>query len=493
MRFFLVIIIVFLFSDVSAQSIKFNKFYDFYNTSEYADNLINISDSAYFIPTYIFEVPNQDTLGYRTSVTNLLKLNANGEITKSRLIQKKHYQKTINRSLKLNDLLIVAGRSLNVVDYYNGNTQYYVEIYILNNDLDSLNKVEYKLDSGSCFVTKLIKYSDSTFLVYGQTCNSITNKCSVFISSININGKINWHRIYKANPTSFERSVDIAVDQQNTILFSTQSKLSNSNNYSGVLFKLDTAFNVTKTKVISLGENTIFRNIITYNDTIIITGTYIYDTFFGNGIFYKLDKNLNIIKNVTINNFFNFTVSQTYLFNNKLYFKVSREDTIGSRSKNYFYTMNLNFDTLKSIGVNFDSNNFTSSILNFINTKDGGFLGVGISNYQKLGIFPQDLWVVKTDSNGCFTENCFSSINNSKSINDFLLYPIPANDKLYFSSQNLSKFNKYYIVDNLGRVVLENDLLTDYVDVSILSEGTYYINFISKDYASKVIKFYKSP
>ena len=69
----------------------------------------------------------------------------------------------------------------------------------------------------------------------------------------------------------------------------------------------------------------------------------------------------------------------------------------------------------------------------------------------------------------------------TKSVNTFTVYPNPANDKLYVASQlaDVTENLTYSIMDLYGRMVLENKFNgAEYIDISHLSEGVYFIRIV---------------
>ncbi|MES2396446.1 MAG: T9SS type A sorting domain-containing protein [Bacteroidota bacterium] len=70
---------------------------------------------------------------------------------------------------------------------------------------------------------------------------------------------------------------------------------------------------------------------------------------------------------------------------------------------------------------------------------------------------------------------------DSKNKNAISVYPNPANDKLYinFNSDKVSERITYSIIDLYGRAVLENKFdSAEYIDISSLAEGVYFIRII---------------
>lgn len=71
--------------------------------------------------------------------------------------------------------------------------------------------------------------------------------------------------------------------------------------------------------------------------------------------------------------------------------------------------------------------------------------------------------------------------------NNISIYPNPANDKLFinFNSDHLSEKINYSIIDLYGRIILENkNISSEYIDISRLKEGVYFIRITDEKQAS---------
>ncbi|MBA3705921.1 MAG: T9SS type A sorting domain-containing protein [Bacteroidetes bacterium] len=83
--------------------------------------------------------------------------------------------------------------------------------------------------------------------------------------------------------------------------------------------------------------------------------------------------------------------------------------------------------------------------------------------------------------------------DNAVKLNYFTVYPNPANDKLYIRSNliNPSQNITYNVIDLFGRIVLKNtNTNSEYIDISNISEGVYFIQVIDGQNIS-TIKFIK--
>lgn len=59
--------------------------------------------------------------------------------------------------------------------------------------------------------------------------------------------------------------------------------------------------------------------------------------------------------------------------------------------------------------------------------------------------------------------------------NEILVYPNPANDRLYFSAEIKNSKMNFSIVDLLGKILIQNSIDLDYIDISTLENGVYFI------------------
>jgi hypothetical protein len=97
---------------------------------------------------------------------------------------------------------------------------------------------------------------------------------------------------------------------------------------------------------------------------------------------------------------------------------------------------------------------------------------------------PQVMWLVKTDSCGCVVEDCDcggSAVQQHITNNGIEVYPNPANDVLYFKLPENSQNISIEIYDNLGKLMIINELLVweNSVDVRELKQGHYFVRIIS--------------
>ncbi|WP_262148788.1 BspA family leucine-rich repeat surface protein [Chryseobacterium foetidum] len=87
-------------------------------------------------------------------------------------------------------------------------------------------------------------------------------------------------------------------------------------------------------------------------------------------------------------------------------------------------------------------------------------------------------WTITGDS---YDDKCMSALSTHENIleGDFGFYPNPASDFIYF--KNLKNGVSYRIFDSSGRLVLENVLEKNQIDIRNLAKGNYIIQIVSKN------------
>ena len=76
-------------------------------------------------------------------------------------------------------------------------------------------------------------------------------------------------------------------------------------------------------------------------------------------------------------------------------------------------------------------------------------------------------------------EACFVSVHGYDSKPVFTIYPNPAKNKLFLSSENIETINKVTIYNQLGQEVLNKNKITSSIDISMLESGMYIIELYS--------------
>ena len=76
---------------------------------------------------------------------------------------------------------------------------------------------------------------------------------------------------------------------------------------------------------------------------------------------------------------------------------------------------------------------------------------------------------------GAYSEFTGIADNQQKPLNDLLVYPNPANDRLYISYKSENQKINFSIIDLMGKTILSNSLDAEYIDISMLENGVYFI------------------
>ncbi|MFP3592854.1 BspA family leucine-rich repeat surface protein [Chryseobacterium sp. SIMBA_038] len=96
-------------------------------------------------------------------------------------------------------------------------------------------------------------------------------------------------------------------------------------------------------------------------------------------------------------------------------------------------------------------------------------------------------WILTGDS---YNPECRSELSTSETLikSDISIYPNPATDFIFI--KNLKGINTYKIFDTSGRIVQQNILNTESIDITALSKGNYILQIVLKD-KTQTFKFIK--
>jgi hypothetical protein len=127
-----------------------------------------------------------------------------------------------------------------------------------------------------------------------------------------------------------------------------------------------------------------------------------------------------------------------------------------------------------------DVTNELCGLITLKQTEDQGFILCGVATS------PQVMWLVKTDSCGCVTEECECGGNDVELVwvdGEIEVYPNPTKDVLQFNLPENAKNIRVEIYDNLGRQIITNELLgwENSIDVRQLKSGNYFVRIVSDD------------
>ena len=176
----------------------------------------------------------------------------------------------------------------------------------------------------------------------------------------------------------------------------------------------------------------------------------------------------------------------------------TNESTVNSYNYNAdILTLNNNLDSLNTIFIDNAGVGFSQNTNQLILTPDGGF-AAAIASYPNAG--QQKFWLVKADSNGCYTSTCSSvGIKELEKLNDkFKIYPNPANEVInvelgMLASTGSATNYKIEITNTLGRTIQEAEIKTKQITIDLkeLNSGLYFIKLFEKQKLISTYKFIK--
>ncbi len=138
-------------------------------------------------------------------------------------------------------------------------------------------------------------------------------------------------------------------------------------------------------------------------------------------------------------------------------------------------TFDSNGDSLSYQTVFADSSSTVSRLYNFCKTGTGYLFAGDASDVALSG--NQQNWLISSDSNLCFLENCtFTGLSEHSADPEFSLFPNPARNSFTILLPDHS-FENMKLTDILGHIVLQQSLKqeTSTIDVSSLPNGIYIV------------------
>jgi hypothetical protein len=323
-----------------------------------------------------------------------------------------------------------------------------------------------------------IQTSDGGYALVGYT-NEIDADGDVLLVKTDSDGNMLWYKKY--GTSGRDMGLCIVETPDNGFLIGGECGLGNTDGY---LVKTDSGGNQQWTKHYghpSYPDGAIFTiGVTSENEYILPIGyitTPISEPFYNRKYrFIKLDSDFNEVWNkeygieaeytgigtITVANNGDIWATVTDDNNDGLFHLTPNGDSI---SKHYYSAEG-------SIGV--------KSLLAIKQTPDNGFIMAGVA-YD-----PQVMWLVKTDSCGCVVEDCDCGGSVVEQFTEELeieVYPNPAKDVLNFNLPENTKDVRVEIYDNLGRLMITNELLNweNTIDVSQLKSGNYYVRIVSDE------------
>jgi hypothetical protein len=292
-------------------------------------------------------------------------------------------------------------------------------------------------------------------------------------------GNMQWYKKYGTSARDMGLCV-IETDDGGYLIGGASSGLGNGNGY---LLKTDVNGNLQWTKNYGnplYPDGSIYNIVKTPdNEYIIPLTSYVTDPI--SASFYN--RKYNIIK---LDSDFNEIWSKQYgiraEYTSLATVTVTSDGSIWATVKD---DMNVGLFHISSDGDSISKNYFAAegsigdrSLLSIKQAPDNGFIMAGVA------FDPQVMWLVKTDSCGCIVEDCEcggSAVQQHIANNEIEVYPNPAKDVLQFNLPQNAKNLRVEIYDNLGRLMITNELLgwKSSINISQLKSGNYFVRMIT--------------
>lgn len=132
----------------------------------------------------------------------------------------------------------------------------------------------------------------------------------------------------------------------------------------------------------------------------------------------------------------------------------------------------------ENIQLPFDNATNDGYVLFKVKTKSALTAGESFSNTAKI-YFDYNFPIV-TNTYTTIIQNVLSAIETNKKESNISVYPNPAKDTLYFSSEK--DIIKAEIYDASGRIFASINPINNSLDISFLTKGNYYIRLFTKDH-----------
>ncbi|MDX2174341.1 MAG: T9SS type A sorting domain-containing protein [Bacteroidota bacterium] len=510
----ILILLICYYSSYSQNVIRFSKQYDFFDT--------NGSTSSY-LSVNAFTVNNDYLL---CGVVNTPSINQGLGIVRVDSVGTIKYQKQFNSP---NNLRFTNGTANQAYIKLKNNNVLFTGQYVLGLDYFSACMARVNHTTGDTVWTKMYKQpGDTTYLL----CSTELQDSSIlslgfryyligttlfskpFMMNVDKNGTYKWHKwintSWSNNNTLFLYQKIIKITDNDFIVLGMKQTAV----FNGFVMRIDT--NAVKQYEVNtpvLSSNTYFNDFIELQD-----GSYLAcgNLYTASGKTKKLVYNFNgttgakikhKLYNVEANS--NGLVTLIQKPNGIILLGGGTGANIPVNSVNItgdILWINSNLDSLKSIYFNTPNAADQVSPNQIILTPDGGFAS-NISSYTFGSGLQQKFWLVKADSNGCYTSTCAAvGLNEfaSTSSATIKIFPNPADDVLNVELLNLASTGsatEIQIINTLGQVVHQSTIKTvtlsgvegqqSTIDIKDLPEGVYQLK-ISEGKKQRVLKFIKN-
>ena len=349
---------------------------------------------------------------------------------------------------------------------------------------------------------------DKGFIITGQTA-TYDYFGDVLLIKTDSNGVIQWEKHFGGTNSDIAFDIDTCFDGGFILSGSTLSYGQNTQFYFPNIYivKTDSMGNLLWDKTLGGDYDDRMTSILQSKDGNYIaagfTSSYDPHEYCCGGWQYPTMLKLDTSGNLIWERHYGNAIENTYLFSliedndTNLLASGTVRDTIVYSNRGLLIKANKNGDSLWYRSYAALASKTESFFYSATSDNDNGCIAIGYLYPVPPDTGDQDIWIVKTDSNGCEYLNCLSliGVNEVSESAEIKLFPNPSNGilNLYIEDVVKEKGLEAIISDIAGRkinVFSLNDK-TDTIDCKNLKQGIYFLTIYFKNGAQKTIRFEK--
>ena len=443
------------------------------------------SDQGYEVGEGVVQLPDSSYL--LTGSTSSVAANAQAFISQvdsmgNRLWTKTYGGSESERGRRIfyveNDGIYVAGQSNSGTSFHDA---YFFKTDVNGNLLFERNYGTASYDN----ILDGVMLKDTSFLLVGETYDAPNERENLYLLRIKKNGDTLWTKNIGSAGRDVARSVKLLND---TIVYiAGEYYVEDSLKGKAMLMRLHINGTVEWTKTYGVDGVYAFNDLHIQGTTIRAVGNHVYDEETGNKHQYIFRCDENGVPDIQYDDVhdgdFSFEHLVQYSANaDNFYFCTKASNSVdintyqdGSDILVYRFTGG----GMYYIGPSFFPSNTGDDVVNeAIPTSDGGALLIGWNERPVNG--GSNLILIKIGPNEQFTLShtipqveSLVEIGENEAEAAFAFYPNPVNDMLFI---NVGGKHEVQVYDQLGKIVLEKELLDGKLDVSALNTGLYFFS-----------------
>jgi hypothetical protein len=351
-----------------------------------------------------------------------------------------------------NDMQMTSDNGYIITGYTNNapNNDYNVLVV----KTDSIGNVQWSNSYGTSewdFAQSVIQMPDGSYIIAGETYGASSGNKDILLMGISDTGDSLWAKTYGA--AGNDEAYMLAISENHFCYITGSTSSYGAGNYDGFLMKTTATGDSLWMKTLGdTAEDHCYGFTFTSDNAIAIAGsTRNYDAMGLDGTIFKTDTSGNILwKNVFGGTEKDelFSIFQDY---NNSYILLGNTFSYGYPGTSDLYLIVADENGFFQTGCTYGLDKYDNGL--FITpTSDSGCVITGST--QSLGVGISNIFVIRTDSTYLLPMSYWSQIMGiSESIPDngfVLLYPNPADDKVYFETDNMHSEDVYVKVYDIS-------------------------------------------